>query len=98
MDRITEYFVNEKGTTEVVAKVLRKSLVKYPDIETEFCYWLDNRSFDIPNALEIEGYTAKQISEIAPFIDASGVYQFMVTLRDNPKKAHDYIKNGFPTK
>ena len=98
MDIIVDYFVKEKGTTEVVAKVLKKTLTKYPDIETEFRYWLDQRDYNAPDAVTIDGYTANKIAEIAPFLDASGVYQFMVTLRDDPAKAHDYIKNGFPTK
>ena len=98
MDRIIEYFIKEKGVSAVVAGVLKKPLTKYADIEKEFCYWLDNRSYDAPDALVIGGYSAKQISEIAPFLDASGVYQFMVTLRDDPAKANGYIENGFPTK
>ena len=98
MDRITEYFIKEKGVSAVVAGVLKKPLTKYADIEKEFYFWLDNRNFDAPEALVIDGYSARQISEIAPFLDASGVYQFMVTLRDDPAKAHGYIENGFPTK
>ena len=98
MDRITEYFIKEKGVSAVVASVLKKPLTRYADIEKEFCYWLDNRNYDAPDILVINGYSAKQISEIAPFLDASGVYQFLVTLRDDPEKAREYIKNGFPRK
>lgn len=98
MKKIIDYFVNEKKTTETVAKVLEKSLLKYTDIKDEFCYWIDNRTYDIPNAIEIEGYTAAKIHEIEPALDAAGVYSFMVTLRDNPNKANDYIKAQFPKK
>lgn len=98
MEKIIQYFISEKGVTEVVAKVLSMTLAKYQDIESEFVYWIDNRNFDAPNAIEIDGYSAKKISEIAPSLDVAGVYNFMVTLRDDPEKAKSYIKNGFPRK
>lgn len=98
MDKIIHYFTSEKGVTEVVAKVLAKTLAKYQDIESEFIYWIDNRDYNAPDAVEIDGYSAKKISEIAPSLDAAGVYNFMVTLRDDPEKANGYIKNGFPRK
>lgn len=98
MEKIINYFINEKQTTLVIANVLAKSLLKYSDIEEEFVYWLDNRDFDSPNALKINGYTAKEISKIAPKLDASGIYNFLITLRENPEKAEEYINNGFPRK
>lgn len=90
--------MEEKNTTKVVAHVLTKNLVKYKDIYEEFLYWIENRDFNFTNAVEIEGYTAKRISEIAPFLDGSGVYNFLVTLREEPEKAHEYIRNKFPHK
>ena len=98
MDRIEQYFIEEKKTTPVVAKVLLKPLEKYEDIKSEFLYWIEHRNYDAPDAIEIGGYTAKKIQELAPMMDAAGVYNFMVTLRDNPKKAQGYINNGFPRK
>lgn len=98
MEEIIRYFIDEKKVSKSVAQILSKTLGKYPDIQSEFVYWIENRSFDAPDAIQIDGYSAKQISEIAPFLDAAGVYNFMVTLRDNPAKAKDYIENGFPRK
>ena len=98
MEKIIEYFVKEKNTTEVVAKVLAKSLLKYPDIKNEFLYWIDHRNFDVPNSVVIDGYSAKRIREIEPSLDVAGIYNFMVTLRDNPEKAKEYIEQGFPKK
>lgn len=98
MEKIIHYFTVEKGVTEVVAKVLLKTLSKYPDIESEFIYWIDNRNYNAPNAVEIAGYSAEKVSKIAPSLDAAGVYNFMVTLRDDPEKAQYYLKNGFPRK
>lgn len=98
MEKIIRYFTEEKEVTEVVAKVLAKPLCKYEDIKAEFIYWIDNRTFDAPNALLINNYSAAKIHEIAPFLDVAGIYNFMVTLRDNPEKAEGYIRNGFPRK
>lgn len=98
MDLIIRYFVEEKSVTEVVAKVLATTLSKYDDIRNEFVFWLENRNYDYPNPININGYTAASVAKLAPHLDAAGVYGFMVTLRDNPTKAKEYIDNGFPRK
>lgn len=96
MDKIKKYLYEEKGVTEVVAEILYEDLSKYSDIKEEFLMWLDKRTFDLPNPIEINGYTAKKTYDINPSFDAIGVYSFMVTLRDNPQKAQAYIERGFP--
>lgn len=98
MESIIKYFVEEKGTTEVVAKILTETLVRYEDIKNEFCVWLEKRQFEEDNPIVIEGYSAKQIKELNPDFDVAGVYNFMVTLRENPKKGKEYIAKGFPKK
>ncbi len=98
MEKILNYFIQEKHLTKVVAKVLAKPLTKYEDIKEEFIYWIENRNYKVDVPLEIEGYNALMIQELAPHLDAAGVYNFMVTLRDDPEKAKGYIKNGFPRK
>jgi len=98
MDLIIKYFIEEKSVTEVVAKILAKPLLKYDDIKEEFLYWLENRNYDCPNPINISGYTAASVARIAPHLDSAGIYNFMVTLRDNPVKAKEYINNGFPRK
>lgn len=98
MDRIVKYFIEEKKVTEVVATVLAKSLSKYPDIKDEFIYWIENGSLNEMSPLEVEGYSAQKISQVAPHLDMAGVYNFMVTLRENPLKAKSYIEKGFPRK
>lgn len=96
MREIIDYFVNEKHTTSVVANVLTKTLIKYDDIKEGFVYYLKHRKY--PEYPEISGYNPKQISDIQPELDAAGVFQFLVTLRDNPLKAEEYIKNNFARK
>ena len=98
MDAILKYFIDEKSVTEVVAKVVAKPLLKYEDIKNEFIYWLENRSYNYPNSISVNGYNAALVAKIAPHLDAAGVYSFMVLLRDNPIKAQEYINKGFPRK
>ena len=96
--KIKKYFLEEKKVTEQVAKILCKSLLKYADIAGEFCYWIENREYMKEDNLVINGYSATDISRMAPHLDVSGVYGFMVSLRDNPIKAEEIIKNKFPNK
>lgn len=98
MKEIIDYFVHEKNTTLAVARVLEKSLIKYEDIQMEFCRWLEKRNFDFEQPVIIEGYTAKEIQEREPSLDAAGVYNFLVTMREDPEKAKDYLENGFRRK
>ena len=96
--KIKKYFLEEKKVTEQVAKILCRSLLKYEDIAEEFCYWIENREYMKEDNLVINGYSATDISRLAPHLDASGVYGFMVSLRDNPVKAEEIIENKFPNK
>lgn len=50
----------------------------------------------LPAGVSVEGYTAKKISELAPFMNAVGIYNFLVLLREQPEKAKVYITEGFP--
>lgn len=97
-DKIRYYFLEEQHLTERVSDVLTKFLSKYEDIANEFIRWTENHKFDVPNAVEVEGYTASKIHELAPWLDGAGVYSLMVTLRDTPEKGMEYIKQGFPRK
>ena len=90
------YFTEEKKETLVVARILRKSLVKYDDIRDAFLNWLTTREYSDTPA--IGDYSPKKIHELNPELDAAGVYQFLVTLRDNPNKAEEYIDNNFSKK
>ena len=98
MSVITEYLLNEKQMTEVVAERMAKKVSKYEDISKEFEFWIQSKTYYTENPLVVGGYTAKDISGLAPFMDGLGVYCFMVTLRDNPAKAKEYIEGGFKRK
>lgn len=97
MDKIINYLVEELKQSDRVAKRNADKLNKYEDIKNEFLEWIDSNEFS-ESGLSVGGYTAKNIHEMAPFMNGVGVYNFLVTLRDDPNHAHEIIKAGFPRK
>ncbi len=94
-EKIEKYLVEEKKVeSEVVRQRLRQKVMKYDDIAAEFVKWLETRNYD-DMLVEIGGYTAKKIYTMAPMLDGIGVFNFLVTLRDDPEGAKEIIKEGF---
>ena len=98
METIMKYYLEEKKVPVPVANVLSEGFKRNPDIAEEFKKWIASRTYEMNGALEICGYSAQKIHEIAPHLDASGVFSFLVTLRENPDRAKETIKNNFPEK
>ena len=98
MSIIMEYLLNEKQMTEVIALRHEKKVAKHEDIREEFEFWIKNKTYNIGNPLVVGGYTALDIYNLAPFMDGLGVFNFMVTLREDPAKAKEYIDGGFKRK
>jgi len=92
---VEKYLVNEKKVTGGLLFHVVDKIEKYQDVYDEFCYWLEKRNYDKENPLIVEGYTAKQIYELNPKLDGIGVYNFLITLREKPELAKEYIKSGF---
>lgn len=94
--KITKYLLSTSEDMHImVAKTLAKKLCKYDDIRDEFLEWIKTHSYDFEHPISSKGYTAKQISEMAPFMNGAGVYNFMVSLRDEPDFAQQCIDEGF---
>jgi uncharacterized membrane protein len=93
-----EYLLKEKQMTDIVAARTEKKVSKYDDIRKEFEYWIKNKTYITDNPLVVGAYTAKDIYNLAPFMDGLGVFNFMVTLREDPAKAKEYIDSGFKRK
>lgn len=96
-EKIEEYLRGERQVeSEVVREKLRQKVMKYADIAQEFETWLAEREYR--DGVEVQGYSAKKISEIAPGLSGIGVYNFLVTLRDDPEEAKKIIDEGFMVK
>lgn len=98
MEKIREYLVNERNQKPEVADNIMSPLEGHCDIRAELEKWIERREYPRDNPLTIEGYTAEEISKLAPFMDGVGVYNFMVTLRERPANAKRIIAEGFPRK
>lgn len=90
---IEQYLIEEKQNRPLVAKRIAVNLCKHEDIARAFLRWLEQNDYD--SSLSVDSYTAKDIHEMAPFLDGVGVYSFMATLRDHPAEAKKIIKEGF---
>lgn len=95
---VIKYFKEEEKVNDFVGKLLFKDLAKYDDILNEFTKYLNQRTYDLKDAIEINGYTAKKIHELNPQFNPSGVYTFMEVLRSDPERAEEIIKSGFKNK
>ena len=98
MNIIKEYLLNDKQMTAIVAERTEKKVSKYEDIRKEFEFWIETKTYKADNPIVVGGYTAQDIFHLAPFMDGLGVFNFMVTLRDEPAKAKEYIEGGFKRK
>lgn len=95
---IIDYFKNELNKNDIVSKKIFNDLSKYDDIFNEFTKYLVQKNYDIPNAINVEGYTAKQIAKLNPNFKATGVYTFLNYLREKPEEAKETIRKGFSNK
>ena len=90
---VLEYCIEELQVSPDEAERLFKKVSKYEDIYSEFLNWLSNR--DYIDGIRIENYSSEQLHELAPNLSGIGVYNFMVTLRDNPELAKEIIQSRF---
>lgn len=97
-EKIFEYFTEEKNVRYPAANYLTKKLEKYDDIKKGFLHWLECRDFSGLTQPEINGFTPEKISGIFPTLDAAGVFNFMVTLRDSPESAQKLLDEGLKAK
>ena len=96
MDSIINYLINARNQKPEVAAKISLPLERHDDIRAELEAWIEKQEYPENNPLTIEGYTAENVSNLAPFMDGVGVYNFMVTLRERPDNAKRIIAEGFP--
>ena len=92
-EKVLEYCDKELGVSSSEAQRLFEKVSKYEDIYSEFVNWLNDREYI--DGVKIEGYSSRQIHELASSLSGIGVYNFMVTLRDSPEFAKEIIRSGF---
>lgn len=95
MEQIRAYLETE-GLSEGAIRRRMAEFERQADIAAEFIEWIEGGASEYIEGIAVEGYTAKQIKELAPFMNGIGVYNFLITLRENPEIAKKYIVEGFP--
>ena len=98
MEKILNYLINECSERPRVAIKLSSGFERHDDIRAELEAWIELRKFPKDNLVTVEGYTAKAISKLAPFMDGVGVYNFLITLRERPEDGKRIIAEGFKWK
>ncbi len=68
------------------------------DIADEFEQWISDRTYKSQDAVTVEGYTAKKLSELSEYLNGDGAFILLIELRENPDKAHKRIEQGFKRK
>lgn len=98
MSTIIENFYRDNKIPEVLLKQKLTKFEQNPDISKEFEFWIQNRQYKTEEAVSIEGYTAKKLSEISEYLDGEGAFIILMELRENPNKALERIAKGFKMK
>ena len=98
MKEIVNYLVNVRKQKYEVAVKIASPFEKHDDICAELEKWIEQQEYTQNNPLSVEGYTAENISKLAPFMDGVGVYNFLVTLRERPNNGKRIISEGFKRK
>lgn len=98
MEKIANYLVNDRHQKPEVAAKIASPFKRHDDIRAELEHWIDRQEYTRDHPLAIEGYTAEMISQLAPFMDGIGVYNFLITLRERPENGKRIIADGFKRK
>lgn len=95
MEEIRGYLASLEMPEKAIERKLAK-FVQNPDLAQEFAEWIKAGAQEYPDRVSVEGYTARKIKELAPFMNGAGVYDFLISLRENPEECLRYIAEGFP--
>lgn len=98
METIRQYLLTEAQMPSAVAQRALLKFERNPDIAAAFEEWIRTRDYGAGSPIRVEGYSAEDISRLAPFMSAAGVFTFLISLREQPEKAREQIASGFPRK
>ncbi len=93
---LRNYMEHEDDLDPELIEFFISRFMEHPDICLEFEKWIISGEYVTENPVTVEGYTAKDIALAAEFMTGLGVYNFLITLREDPQIALTYINEGFP--
>lgn len=98
MSKIIEEYLKTANTNSVLIKRKLSKYQKHTDINNEFEYWLENKSYISENPVTVCGYTAKDISKLSPYLDGEGAFNMLIGLRENPERTKQQLNAEFKIK
>ena len=98
MREVIKRFYEDNRTPGILIKQKLTKLEQNADIASEFEYWIEHKTYKVEGAVEVEGYTAKKLSEKSEYLDGEGAFAMLIELRENPRKALDQIAKGLKRK
>ena len=94
MSKIIEEYYAKADVMPLFLKMKLAKLNKHPDIAGEFEHWISKQRYKI-GGIKVNGYSAKDLANLSPFLDGEGAFMLLIELRETPEKAMKKIKNGF---
>lgn len=98
MSEIIKKFYEENMVPKPILDQKLKKFDKHKDIATEFETWIKEKKYKLEDAVTVEGYTARKLSELSEYLNGDGAFLMLIELRENPKKARERIAGGFKIK
>lgn len=98
MNEVIGNFYKENKLPEVLLKQKLNKFERNKDIADEFENWILSKKFKDEDAVTVEGYTAKSLSELSKYLDGDGAFMLLIELREEPEKAKKRIDRGFKMK
>ncbi|MCI9540234.1 MAG: hypothetical protein HFG39_04115 [Lachnospiraceae bacterium] len=67
---------------------------KHTEIADEFANWIVIGQY-VGDGIQVEGYTAKQLSELSEYLVGEGSFSMLIILREKLEKEKKKIQEGF---
>jgi len=98
MSKIIEEYYNQVNVMPLLISKKISKLQRHADIQKEFEYWIENKTYISVNTVTVNDYTAQKLATLSEFIDGEGAFMLLIELRENPEKAMRRISDGFQMK
>ena len=94
VDVVRDYY-QRAAISENIIKNKIQMFERNAHIKREFEHWIKTKEFFENEQVVVQGYSAKQISEMSKYMIGEGAFVMLIELRENPENALKKIKNGF---
>ncbi len=94
VDLVKDYY-ERAAISENMKKKKNQMFERNTDIKREFEHWIKTKEYLENEQVIVQGYSAKQISEMSKYMIGEGAFVMLIELRENPENALKKIKNGF---